>query len=320
MSGRSVFKILVVLVVSVLLVSSLVCLSELVSFQQAMFTPANYSAAVSKLNAYDRSITFLTMLVQQQVPPEFSAFVGPGFASDLVKNSFERSWFDSQVNGVFTGFFDFLSGKSDRLSLTVSFVVPKQKMASFLQARLGSYYSTVAPALNFDQFPDSVPLMADQLAAESDVGSALASLKTVYSGFNLMLVFLVLVLLVCVGILLWLVKSVKKYLVLGIVFFLSGILLVITYLAAASFASFAAGELFETGFVSVAWFSVAEVSAAIAVFSNAFASWTLLFIGLYCGLGILLLIAFFMLRSQKPPVSPSVSPVEPVPADSSKAV
>ncbi len=294
-STRLIFIWFAAVLLSLVLVCSALGLTLVFVSNAVLLDPINAKTAVHSLGLYPAFSQLTENMIADQIPAEYSVFLGADFSRDFVAYALPSSWFDGQVDRLVDSVFGFVTGSSESLELSVSLVEPKQKILPFIESRLDSQAGDVPLDLvDLSQLPDSVSL--DELNGQEMIETPLLSVKEGVRQIPLLLEVLGGILLVCIGLIALLFRNQTALLVIGADLLMVGFVVFGLSLAVGPMISDNVADFSNTGLFSqypLNW------SAAVSVYSTGF---TLQFqtIGLLFGVcGIVLLAGWGFLKTKK---------------------
>lgn len=134
-SARSALKVFFVVLFAFLLWADLLFLSIVFPVQSVALDKNVWLSALEKTDAYESFVPLATQTMEQG----FSSGIGiaiPSAALDpLVRESFSKEWLNTELEKIVSNFFDFITGKTEEIDLSLSLQEPKQKI---LQSALES--------------------------------------------------------------------------------------------------------------------------------------------------------------------------------------
>ncbi|MBU0636436.1 hypothetical protein KKE06_05410 [Candidatus Micrarchaeota archaeon] len=221
MSAVTAIKWSSVIILAFLLLTNILLISILFPVKETVLTPNTWTELVERVDIYEQFSSSFEKTIQEGV------FSATGFslrsqnAKDIMEETFSKEWFDNQLSEAITRYFGFLNGNTTELNLSLSLAEPKQKLPASIQQRLPlAFQNPVAINALVKELPNEISLIGGVKAQESfEQQLAAASLIN-----DLLWVLIFLAIVWVVGII-FLVRSASAFLVLALIFLVTGALM-----------------------------------------------------------------------------------------------
>lgn len=213
---------IVIFLCCVVLFLGLTVLPVALATQTVLLEGNTWSRAFERAELYADAVLFLEVQLSQAIVQQTGFEFSNQTIHEIVSESFSKQWFDVQLNNLVLSFFDFVNSKQTSPALAVSFVEPKQRLPKALEDQLPvELRAAAAPTIAslVDKLPDQF-----SIREAADSNENLAQVQNVVSLFKQAVLILAVLIVVLVVAIAFLIRNKKAFLVLGLVFLLSGVL------------------------------------------------------------------------------------------------
>ncbi len=293
-SARTALKLFLVVLFSFLLWADLLLLSVLFPAQSVALDKNVWLSVLEKIDAYEAFVPFGAQMLEQGFSSGGSIAIPSAALGPLIRQSFSKEWLNAELNKVVSNFFDFISGKTEEIDLSLSMLEPKQKILQ--SVRENGVGPVLLPVVEeaVQQLPDRY-----ELVPATEARGFLMQQRALVSIVHQAVLLLFIMALVFAIIIAALLRNQSALLAFGIVFLLAGLLVLLVSQAMASSVPRIASELqfeLQTQFHSSSSFNF---EPALTAFFNPLGSQLGLFGIVETVFGIAGIGSYWFLRQQK---------------------
>ncbi len=293
-SARTALKFFLVVLFSFLLWADLLLLSVLFPAQSVALDKNVWLSVLEKIDAYEAFVPFGAQMLEQGFSSGDSIAIPSAALDPLIRQSFSKEWLNAELNKVVSNFFDFISGKTEEIDLSLSVREPKQKILQ--SVRENGVGPVLLPVVEeaVQQLPDRY-----ELVPATEARGFLLQQRALVSMVHQAVLLLFIMALVFAIIIAVLLRNQSALLAFGIVFLLVGLLVLLVSQAMASSVPRIASELqleLQTQFHSS---SSVNFESVLAAFFSPLAGQIGLFGIVETVLGIAGIAGYWFLREQK---------------------